>query len=74
MSDAVVDFQKVRTIKQFAEEAGPAITEGKLRAWIFKRRHNGIGSCLIKIGGRYYLDPDAFARWLESQREDPAAA
>ena len=67
----MVDYKKLRTVKQIVENAAPIITEGKMRWWIFNADKNGLGKALIRIDGRLYIDVDAFNNWLESHRDDP---
>jgi hypothetical protein len=68
-----MDYRDLRTVKQISQEA-TFLTENKLRWWIFHAESNGIGSALVKIGGRVYIDRNEFNRWLEGQRMAPIAA
>lgn len=65
-----MDYRELRTVKQLAQEA-PFLTENKLRWWIFHAESNGIGTALVKISGRVYIDRHEFNRWLEGQRMAP---
>lgn len=66
----MVDYTRLRTVKQLAAEA-PCFTEGKLRWWLNDRDINGLKRAVIKIDGRVYIDVPEFQKWLESQREAP---
>ena len=63
----LVNYTDLRTVKQLAQEA-PFVTESSLRWWIYHANSNGFDTVLIKIGGRVYIDKNAFNRWLEGQR------
>ena len=63
----MTDYRNLRSVRQLAAEC-PAITEGQLRWWIFNAESNGIDMALVRIGGRIYIDVDAFNRWLERNR------
>lgn len=62
----MVDFKNLRTIKQLAAEAAPIFTEGKLRWWVYNADKNGLKVAIVRVGGRIYLDREAFNLWLES--------
>jgi len=62
----MVDFKNLRTIKQLAAEAAPIFTEGKLRWWVYNADKNGLIVAIVRVGGRIYLDKEAFNSWLES--------
>lgn len=66
-----MDYRNLRTVKQIVDEASPVITDGKMRWWIFHSETNGFGKAIIRIGGRVYIDRNAFNVWLESQRDEP---
>lgn len=66
----MIDYRELRTVKQLAFEAS-FVTESKLRWWIFNAETNGLNAALVKIGGRVYIDKNAFNVWLESQRLAP---
>ena len=72
-----LDFRELLTVKGAAEEAAqtamaagrePPFTESKLRAYIHKREHNGFGVVLLRVGGRWFLDPEKLNEWYEGQR------
>jgi hypothetical protein len=44
------------------------VTESTIRWWIYHANSNGFDAVLIKIGGRVYIDKNAFNKWLEGQR------
>lgn len=46
----------------------PTFTESTIRWWIFNASENGLNKSLIKVGGRVYVDLQAFDIWLEEQR------
>ena len=62
----MVDFTNLRTIKQLAAEAAPIFTEGKIRWWVYNADTNGLKVAIVRVGGRIYLDREAFNLWLES--------
>lgn len=66
-----LDYRDLRTVKQIADEA-PFVTVAKLRWWIFHASENGLDAALIKVGGRLYIDRNAFNDWLEGHRVAPA--
>lgn len=64
-----MDFKNLRTIRQLAEEAkdtGSFLTEGKLRWWVYNADKNGLRAVIVRVGGRIFLDKEAFNQWLES--------
>lgn len=63
----MVDYRNLRTVKQIADEC-PAVTIGQLRWWIFNAESNGMAVALVRIGGRVYIDVDAFNSWMEDAR------
>ena len=69
-----MDFTNLRTFAQVEEEsrptpdAGPTLTVATLRWWYFQRHTNGFDRCVVKIGGRLYVDRVEFGKWLDSQR------
>ena len=62
-----MDYKNLRTVKQIVENAHPVITDGKMRAWIFNAETNGFAQVIVRVGGRIYIDRDAFNLWLDSQ-------
>ncbi len=62
------DYRNLRSIKQIAESC-PAVTEGQLRWWIFNAETSGIGVALVRVGGRVYVDVEAFNTWLARGRQ-----
>lgn len=63
----MVDYRNLRTVKQIAAQ-NPAITEDKLRWWIFNADSNGIDQAIVKVSGRLFIDVEALNRWLNEQR------
>lgn len=63
----MTDFRNLRTVQQIADEC-PAITVGQLRWWIFNAESNGLSAALVRVGGRVYIDTEAFNAWLSSPR------
>jgi hypothetical protein len=61
-----LDLAKLRTIRQFTNE-NPAFTNDYLHYLISKGAHNGIETCLVRIGAKVLIDTEAFAAWLETQ-------
>lgn len=59
--------QNLVSVSQLAEET-PSLTEAMLRWWIFNAHTNGFHRCLIKVGGRVFIDRVAFGHWLEEHR------
>ncbi|TKW61192.1 MAG: DNA-binding protein [Blastochloris viridis] len=70
----MLDYQNLRTIRQLAEETTPIFTEGKLRWWVYNADKNGLKMAIVRVGGRIYLDKEAFNQWLESLRSTNTAA
>ena len=56
------------TLKQTAEQYS-AFTVAALRWRLHKRSTNGFSNVTIRIGGRIYIDVDAFEQWLQEHRE-----
>ena len=67
----MLDNRNLRTVDQLAEEC-PVVTKGQLRWWIFNAEQNGLAVALIRIGGRVFIDVDAFNEWLEKGRQGSA--
>jgi|TARA_R100001369_G_scaffold22967_1_gene42098 hypothetical protein len=49
-------------------EEYPAFPEATVRWWIFNAERNGFRECLLRVGGRVYIDRQAFIDWLKSHR------
>jgi hypothetical protein len=62
-----MDVQNVLTVAQLAA-LNPAFSEATLRWWIFNAEKTGFARCLVRIGGRVYIDRAAFEVWLEEHR------
>jgi hypothetical protein len=63
-----LSFEDLRTVRQIAE-ANPGVwTEASLRWLIFNAEHNGMTTCIVKVGGRVLIDVARFDHWLESNR------
>lgn len=45
---------------------GPPL--GTIRHYIFYRESNGFDSVLLRIGGRLFIDEDAYHQWAKSHR------
>lgn len=69
-----MDYKNLRTVKQIVENAYPVITDGKMRHWIFHAETNGFAKVIVRVGGRIYIDRDAFNDWLNNQRDEPYSA
>ncbi len=63
-----MDMRNALTVAQLAE-FNPAFPETTIRWWIFNAKTSGFDSCLLRIGGRIFIDRSAFEAWLESHRE-----
>lgn len=61
----MIDFKRLRTVKQVASEEGSPFTEGSLRWLIFNAESNGFEAALVHVGRRVLIDIDSFNRWLE---------
>lgn len=68
-----MQLKDVLTVAQLAE-LNPAFSESTIRWWIFNAEKNGFARCLLRVGGRVYIDAVAFKRWLEEHREDAFAS
>jgi hypothetical protein len=66
----ILDPTRLRTIKQFADEA-PAFTETYLRWLITNAEHNGFAACFVRITGKVLIDPLAVTTWLAQQQAHP---
>jgi len=64
-----VNAQNILTVSQLAE-LNPAFSEATIRWWIFNAETNGFSRCLVRIGGRVFIDRAAFEQWLEEHRQD----
>ena len=63
-----MNAQSALTVTQLAE-LNPAFSEATIRWWIFNAETNGFHKCLIRIGGRVFIDRHAFEVWLEEHRQ-----
>ena len=63
----------VLTVNQLVEEY-PAFPEATVRWWIFNADRNGFANCLLRIGGRVYVDRKAFGAWLDQHRIESCVA
>ncbi len=64
-----MNAQNILTVSQLAE-LNPAFSEATIRWWIFNAETNGFSRCLVRIGGRVFIDRAAFEQWLEEHRQD----
>ncbi|WP_290478764.1 DNA-binding protein [Hyphomonas sp. UBA1923] len=64
-----MNVQNILTVSQLAE-LNPAFTEPTLRWWIFHADRFDFNKCLIRIGGRVYIDLRAFTEWLDAHRAE----
>lgn len=62
-----MNIEDALTVAQLAK-LNPAFTQSTLRWWIFNAERNGFIQCLIRVGGRVYIDRKAFEAWLDSHR------
>lgn len=62
-----MDMTNILTVSQLSE-ANPAFTEPMIRWWIFNAEKNGFNACLVRVGGRVFVDRAAFERWLDQHR------
>ncbi len=65
---AVLDATRLRTFKQIAEEC-PAFKLSYLRYLYANRNTNGFTQCVVKIGGRTFIDLDALSMWAEERNQ-----
>jgi hypothetical protein len=63
-----MNAQNALSVAQLAE-LNPAFSEATIRWWIFNAATNGFNRCLIRIGGRIFIDRNAFEAWLEEHRQ-----
>jgi hypothetical protein len=63
-----MNAQNALSVAQLAE-LNPAFSEATIRWWIFNAETNGFNRCLIRIGGRVFIDRSAFEAWLEEHRQ-----
>lgn len=66
-----MNIKNIVTVSQMAE-SNPAFTEPTLRWWIFHAERFDFNRCIIRIGGRVYIDQTEFARWLNDHRAELA--
>ena len=64
-----MNAQNILTVSQLAE-LNPAFSEATIRWWIFNAETNGFSRCLVRIGGRVFIDRATFEQWLEEHRQD----
>lgn len=62
-----MDGKDILTVNQLVDEY-PAFPEATVRWWIYNRARNGFEKCLLRIGGRLYIDRAALLNWLKSHR------
>ena len=63
-----MNVQDILTVAQLAE-LNAAFSEATIRWWIFNAETNGFERCLVRIGGRVFIDRTAFEAWLEDHRQ-----
>jgi hypothetical protein len=66
----MLDPTRLRTLKQFAEEA-PAFKVRYLRWLIDHAEEKDFHECFVKVSGLIFIDRVAFATWLDKQRAAP---
>ena len=47
------------------------IKESTFRYWVFNAESNGLNVCLSRVGGRVFVDEDAFLLWLDGFKNLP---
>lgn len=57
--------RNLKSPTQLAAE-GP-LSLDQIRWLIFNAKHNGLDSCIARIGRRVYIDVDGFDAWLQVQ-------
>ncbi|MCZ8036296.1 MAG: DNA-binding protein [Novosphingobium sp.] len=62
-----MELRNLLTVAQ-VEELNPALSQATLRWWIFNAEVNGFNKCLIRVGGRVFIDRVALEAWLEEHR------
>ena len=60
-------IEHLYTVAQLAQ-LNPAFSEATVRWWIFNAEANGFNKCIIRVGGRVFIDRVAFEAWLEEHR------
>ena len=63
---ATLDATRLRTFRQTAEEC-PAFKLNYLRYLYANRHTNGFIQCVVKIGGRTFIDLDALSAWAQER-------
>lgn len=64
-----MQLKDILTVAQLAE-LNPAFSESTIRWWIFNAERNGFARCLLRVGGRVYIDAHSFKQWLNDHREE----
>lgn len=60
-------FENLLSVSDISK-INPTFSESTIRWWIFNADQTGFDSCLVRVGGRVYIDRLAFDEWLESNR------
>jgi hypothetical protein len=68
-TEAKVGIEKYMPLRKFCKSSH--VPERAIRHAIFNAKATGIVSsgALIRIGGRWYVDPDAFLEWAQKNTE-----
>ena len=53
-------------------DGSPLFPEATVRGWIHSNLDRFKATCVVKPGGRIFIDLDAFAAWLEERRGAPS--
>lgn len=61
-------LERLRTVRQLADEYPHLFTEASLRWTIFRRKENGFDTCIVRIGRRLLIDTDRLRVWLANHR------
>jgi hypothetical protein len=54
-------------LKDFVAQHHHMKTEGTLRRWI-RTNYKDFSRCAVKVGEKYYIDPNVVEQWIEEQR------
>lgn len=64
----MTEFNKLRTVRQMAEQSSGVFSEASLRWMVFNAHNNGLEFAIVRIGRRVLIDVERFNEWLSLKR------
>jgi len=60
--------KRLATIREAAQMSPTVLFEGRVRHWVLSNRDGFADLCVIRRGGRIFIDLDRLKTWLEDGR------